>query len=212
MTATYQLYFAPSTASLAVHWLLLELDVEHTLIPVNLGDGEQKSARYLQLNPNGVVPTLLIDGAPMFECAAILLMLAERHPERGFAPPLGSAARAPYLQWMMHLANTLQPAFRAWFYPHEPAGPEHVDAVKAHARARIEQAWDRLDAELARRPYLAGDAVSATDFLATMLMRWSRNQPRPATQWPGIAAYVARMKARPAFREVYRREGITDWT
>lgn len=208
----YTLYHAPGAASLAVHWLLLELGVEHRLEKIDLGAGAQRSAEYLKLNPNGVVPTLIVDGAPMYECAALLLMLAERHPEAGFAPAPGSRERQLYLQWMLHLANTLQPAFRLWFYPAEAAGAEHAEAAKAKARERIEAAFDRLSAELqATGPYVCGDAISAVDFLATMLMRWSRNMPKPATEWPVLAAYAARMKARPSFRKLYEIEGLTEW-
>ena len=206
----YTLYFSPGTASMAVHWLLLELAVPHELVRVDLGGNEQKSSAYLKLNPSGVVPTLIIEGVPRYECAALLMLLAERHPEAGFEP--AAAARADYLVWTVHFANTLQPAFRAWFYPDEPAGAANADAAKAAARIRIEAVWDRVNAQLVGRTYLLGDAVSALDVYATMLMRWSRNMPKPATAWPEIAAYVARMTARPAFKVLYEREGITDWT
>ena len=206
----YTLYFSPGTASMAVHWLLLELAVPHELVRVDLGGNEQKSSAYLKLNPSGVVPTLIIEGVPRYECAALLMLLAERHPEAGFEP--AAAARADYLIWTVHFANTLQPAFRAWFYPDEPAGAANADAAKAAARIRIEAVWDRVNAQLVGRTYLLGDAVSALDVYATMLMRWSRNMPKPATAWPEIAAYVARMTARPAFKVLYEREGITDWT
>ena len=208
----YTLYYAPGAASLAVHWLLIELGVEHRLEKVDLAAGQQRQADYLKLNPSGVVPTLIVDGAPMYECAALLLMLAERHPEAGFAPPPGSRERQIYLQWMLHLANTLQPAFRLWFYPAEAAGTEHAEAAQTKARERIEAAFDRLSAELqATGPYVCGDAISAVDFLATMLMRWSRNMPKPATEWPVLAAYAARMKARPSFRTLYESEGLSEW-
>lgn len=208
----YTLYYAPGAASLAVHWLLLELGAEHRLEKVDLAAGQQRQADYLKLNPNGVVPTLIVDGAPMYECAALLLMLAERHPEAGLAPAPGSRERQLYLQWMLHLANTLQPAFRLWFYPAEAAGAEHAEAAKAKARERIEAAFDRLSAQLqASGPYVCGDALSAVDFLATMLMRWSRNMPKPATEWPVLAAFAARMKARPSFRKLYEIEGLSEW-
>jgi glutathione S-transferase len=114
---------------------------------------------------------------------------------------------------MFFFANTLQPAFRAWFYPSEPAGEAQAEAAKAQARARIEATWARLDSHLAAHgPYLLGETVSTPDFLMTMLMRWSRNMPRTATAWPALARYAAVMKARPAFKEVYAREGLTDWT
>jgi glutathione S-transferase len=207
------LYHSPSTAGLVVHWLLLELEVPHTLHKVDLAAGEHKQPAYLALNPAGVVPTVMIDGQPFTEAAAISMHLADAYPARGFAPAPGTLARAAYYQWMLFFANTLQPAFRAWFYPTEPAGEAHADAAKAAARARIEAAWDRLDGHLAARgPYVLGDSVSTPDFLAMMLMRWSRNMPKTATAWPALERYAARMKARPTFKELYAREGLTDWT
>ncbi|MEO7094228.1 MAG: glutathione S-transferase family protein [Polyangiales bacterium] len=208
---TYTLYWSPGTASLAVHWLLLELGVPHELSRVDLDGKQQKTDAYLKLNPNGVVPTLIVDGVPRYESAALVMLLAERHPEAGFMPAIGTAARADFLMWTMHLANTLQPAFRAWFYPEEPAGAANVDVAKAAARTRIEATWDRVAAHLADRTYMTGDAITALDFYTTMLMRWSRNMPKPATEWPAIAAYVARMKARPSFQTLYSREELTEW-
>jgi glutathione S-transferase len=113
---------------------------------------------------------------------------------------------------MLHLANTVQPAFRIWWYPHEAAGPEHAEAAKALATQKIEAAWDRLDAHLAvQGPYILGEAPSAADFLATMLARWSRNMARPATDWPAFDALIRRMKARPSFATLYEREDLTEW-
>jgi glutathione S-transferase len=207
------LHYSPSTAALVVHWLLIELEIPHTLKKVDLDAGEHKQPPYLALNPAGVVPTLVIDGQPIHEAAAIALHLVDAYPARGLAPEPGTLARAAYYQWMFYCANTLQPAFRAWFYPNEPAGEANVDAVKAQARARIEAAWDRLDRHLAAHgPYLLGDAVSTADFMLTMMMRWSRNMPRTANAWPALDRLAAAMKARPSFNEVYAREGLTDWT
>ncbi|HEX4417025.1 MAG TPA: glutathione S-transferase family protein [Kofleriaceae bacterium] len=205
------LYHSPGMAGLVVHWLLLELGLAHDWQRVNTDAGEHKQPAYLALNPAGLVPTIVIDGQPITEAAAIALYLADADPDHRFVPAPG-LARAAYYQWMLYFANTLQPAFRAWFYPTEPAGEAHVDAAKAAARARIESGWDRIDAHLAAHgPYMLGDAVTTPDFLAVMLMRWSRNMPRPATQWPAIARFVAAMRARPAWNELYAREGLTEW-
>lgn len=208
----YQLYYMPGAASFVVHWLLIELDVPHELRLVDGEARQQKSPAYLALNPNGLVPTLVVDGAPFYESAALAMLLAERHPGHGLAPPPGDPRRALYLQWTLHLSNTVQPAFRNWWYPDEAAGPEHAEAVRARAAAKIEAAWDRLDAHLAARgPYLLGDRPAAPDFLATMLARWSRSMARPATEWPHFAALIRRMKARPSFATLYAREGLTEW-
>lgn len=207
------LHSSPATAGMVVHWLLLELEVPHTLRMLDLEAREHKQPAYLALNPAGVVPTLVIDGQPICEAAAIALHLADTYPARGFAPATGTPARAAYYRWMLLLANTIQPAFRAWYYPTEFAGADHVAEVKAHAEARIAVGWTILDAHLAAHgPYLLGDRVTTPDFMLTMLMRWSRNLPRTALEWPALARLATAMKARPTFQELYAREGLTDWT
>ena len=113
----YVLYYAPGAASLAVHWLLIELGVPFEARRLDLEAQEHKRPEYLTLNPNGLVPTLLIDGKPVYESAALIFLLAERHAEAKLSPAVGTAERTTYLQWMFHLSNTLQPAFRTWFYP-----------------------------------------------------------------------------------------------
>jgi len=103
-------------------------------------------------------------------------------------------------------------AYHNWFYPDQPAGQGAVESVQASARRRIEAGLDRVDRQVAQGgPYLIGDRVTAADFVTTMLMRWARNMPKPATEWPAIADYVKRMKARPAFKALYEREGLTEW-
>lgn len=207
------LYGSQSTASLVVHWLLIELGVEHELRMLDFDKCEQKSAEYLKLNPQGRVPTLLVDGQVLTESAAIAMHLADLYPQAGLAPAVGTPERAAYYRWMLFGAYTLMPAYRGWFYPDEPAGAENSDKVKASSRAALEAAWQQVSDHLeANGPYLLGEKRSAADFLFTMLMRWSRNMPRPTDRWPALHAYAARMKALPSFREVYAREGLTDWT
>ena len=206
------LYYSPGAASLVVHWLLIELDAPHELRLIDTSTGAQKSPEYLALNPNGVVPTLLLDGVPRFEAAALLMTLADRDSQRRFAPAHDDPLRADYHQWMFHLANAVQPLFRQWWYPHEPAGEAQADAVRASVAPRIAAAWDRLDARIAQHgPCLLGERVSAADFYLAMLMRWSRNMPKPATDWPHLRAFADRMRARPSFATLYEREGLTEW-
>lgn len=207
-----QLYFAPGSASLCVHWLLIEIGQPHELRRVDLAAGEQRAPEYLKLNPAGVVPTLVLDGEVFNESGAMLLMLADRYPDVGLMPPPGTPARNRAYQWVLLLANALQPPFRTWFYPHEAAGEAAQDAAKAAARARIEGFFDRVEAHLAAHgPYLLGERISAPDFFLAMLCRWSRNMPKPATEWPALRAFIERMRARPSFRQLCEREALTEW-
>jgi glutathione S-transferase len=207
----YTLYYAPGSANLLVHLTLLEIGAPHTLERVDLEAGQQRSAAYLVINPNGVVPTLVVDGVPHGEAAALAMLLVERHPDVALAPAPGSAQRAEYLQWMFYLANSLQPLFRQWFYPgdHLPAGAE---TVKEAARIGIEACWSRIDAHLAKGGgHMLGERFSVVDLYALMLMRWARNMPRPATGWPHVAALATKLKARPSWQRVCAAEGLVEW-
>ena len=208
----YTLYYSPGSASLVVHWMLIELDASHTLALVDTAAGAQKQPGYLALNPNGVVPTLVIDGAPHYEAAALLMHLADAFPESALAPMLGDPQRVDYTQWMFNLANMVQPLFRQWWYPHEPAGESHADTVRNCVQPRIEAQWQRIDRHLAEHgPHLLGDRLTAADFYLVMLMRWSRSMPKQAIEWPHLAALASRLKARPSFTTLYEREGLTEW-
>lgn len=207
----YTLYWSPGSANLLVHLALLEIGAPYELRRIDLDAGEQRSAAYLALNPQGVVPTLIVDGAAQGEAAALGMLLAERHPEARLAPAPGDVDRADYLQWMLRLANGLQPLFRQWFYPgdHLPAAAE---AIREAARLGIEKTWDSIDARLAARgPWLLGGRFSLVDLYALMLMRWARNMPRPATAWPALAALAERLKARPSWARVCDAEGLVEW-
>jgi len=207
----YTLYYSPGTASMAVHLALLEIGAPYRLELVDIDRQAQRGADYLRLNPLGRVPTLVIDGKPQTEAAALVMLLAERHPERRLAPAPGSPVRGDYLQWMFFCANTMQPAYRLWFYPDEGAGAANAEATKAEARTRLETAWQRVDGRLSGGTrYLLGE-MSAVDFMLTMLARWSRNMPKPAQAWPHVAAYIARMKQMPSLIETHKCEGLTEW-
>ncbi|HXI87046.1 MAG TPA: glutathione S-transferase family protein [Parvularculaceae bacterium] len=208
----YRLYYAPGSASFAIHWMLIELGVPFELVKIDLEAKEHKKPEYLKLNPAGVVPTLIVDGKPQAETAALLLLLAERHAEAKLFYPPGDALRGEFLETMFYFANTLQPAYRLWYYPEEGAGSGNVEATMALARGRLEAAWDRLDRRFADgRRFFVGDLMTVADFMGVMLARWSRNMPRPAQSWANVGAYLARMKEMPSLREVYGREGLTHW-
>jgi len=208
----YTLYYSPGTASMAVHLALLEIGAPHRLAKVDFESDEQHSPEYLRINPRGQVPALVIDGKPYFESAALLMILAERHPEARLAPPPGSAMRAGWYQWIVFLTSSLGPVYRQWFYPTDLGSPEHPPFVRNALRQKIEDSWSLVDAHLADNgPYMLGAEFSAVDLLTLMYMRWSRNMPRPVTDWPALQKYADLMRARPSWRRLYEIEGLTEW-
>ena len=208
----YTLYYSPGTASMVVHMALIETGAPYRLEQVDIEQGAQRDPAYLALNPRGVVPTLVIDGRARHESAALLMILADRHPDAGLAPPPGSVEREAFQQWLVYLSNTLMSTYRFWFYPPELGSDEHLPQVRAALAAKIEGIWDYLDRELAARgPYLLGDTFSAADLLLAMLMRWSRNMPRPASQWPALTRLAELIRGRESWRHVYAVEGLSGW-
>ena len=208
----YTLYYHPGTASMVVHLTLLELGVPYRLEMVDFAKDAQHGAEYLRLNPRGQVPTLVIDGKPHFESAALLMILAERHPDARLAPAPGSPLRADWYQWIAFFTNSLGPAYRQWFYPPDLGTEEHPPAVREALRRSIEGSWAFVDAHLqSHGPYMLGEAFSGVDLLAIMYMRWSRNMPRPALEWPSLRRLADLVRARPSWRRMYELEGLTEW-
>jgi glutathione S-transferase len=159
----YTLYYNPGTASMCVHQALIEANAPYRLVLTDLQAGQQRDPAYLKLNPNGVVPTLLIEGVPFTEAAALLMTVATRHPGAGLAPMENSSSRAAWYQWIVYLTNTPQAAFRLWFYPTDISDDANTQAILKEAlRKRIESVWARIDAHLAALgPYLLGAKFSA---------------------------------------------------
>src|ERR1700676_2865604 len=111
------LYFSPGTSSMAPHIALHEIGTQFESRPISLAKKENREAAFLALNPEGKVPTLLIDGRPMTEVAAILFYLAKRFPETGLLPQGDLEAEAQVISWMSFIAATIHPARRLGMDP-----------------------------------------------------------------------------------------------
>jgi glutathione S-transferase len=101
------LYVAPGSSSFAVHIALHEIGVPFEGRPMSFEGNDMRSPTYLALNAEGKVPTLIIDGRPLTEVAAILYYLAKRFPDAGLLPRDDIEADAQALSWMSFAASTL---------------------------------------------------------------------------------------------------------
>ena len=213
-----QLHHYPSSASMAPHILLRELDLPFELVLVDRTQNAQKMTAYLKLNPNGLIPVLTDGGLILYEAAAICLHLCDTHPAAGLAPQVGTAERAHFYKWLMWLTNTLQAALIAYFYPERwvSEGNEQGAAqVKAHAEVKVGLLLDQLDAELAKQaqihtaPWLLGANYSVVDMYTLMLCRWTRNfESAPARNKRHLGPYLQRVLARPAVIQAFEAEGL----
>lgn len=210
----YQLYYFPGNANLAPHMLLEEIGVPYQLIAVDRANNAQKSTEYLKLNPTGRIPVLVDGELTLFETAAICLHLADRHPEAGLAPTVGSPERAEFYKWLVYLTNTLQAELITYFYPRRLTDDDATaEQVKRHAEARVSgegAMLDILDAQLARSggPWLLGAKYSAADPYLMMLARWTRGMAHPANRRRHLKPFLDAMAVRPAVQRAFEQEGL----
>ena len=206
-----QLHYYPGNASMAPHLLLEELGAAYELKLVDRTQQAHKSAEYLLLNPNGLIPVLVDGDLVLYETAAICLHLLDTNPKAGLAPAPGSSARAHFYKWLVWMTNSLQAALIIYFYPERWAdNAEAAAQVRSHAQTKVGALLDQIEAELARHggPYLLGETFSAVDLYALMLCRWTRGFGRPARSLPQLGAYLQRLLARPAVQRVFEQEGL----
>ncbi|MFZ1891324.1 MAG: glutathione S-transferase family protein [Formosimonas sp.] len=212
-----QLHYSPTDASMAPHIVLEELSLPYELLLVDRSVLAQKSPEYLQLNPNGTIPTLVHGDLVLYETAAIMMYLAELQPEAGLLPVVGTAERGAFYKWMFWLANTLHSSLIPFFYGERwvaAGNAAGATEVKWQAQIRVKSLLQILDNELAtsKQKYLLGERFSLLDIYALMLCRWTRDFDSaacaPARDWPHLRPYLERILARPSVQRVYAKEGI----
>ncbi len=180
------LFFAPGASSMAVHIMLHEIGAAFEARPLSFRRRENRSPAYLALNPAGKVPTLLIDGRPLTEVAAILFYLARRFPDAGLLP--GDAeAEAHALSWLSFAASTLHSARRQ--------GLDHAMSV-----------WAIAEARMAGPGWVLGRYCVADIHLFRLFWRFNASLQPGLDAFPNLAAHHDRMLARPAVRQTIGTE------
>jgi glutathione S-transferase len=200
-----KLYYAPGACSLSPHIVLREAGLDFELEKVNLKTKVTESgADFTQVNPKGQVPTLrLDDGEVLTEGPVIVQYIADRRPAAGLAGAAGTMARYRVLEWLNLITSELHKGFSPLFRPNTP------DAYKEIARANLAAKFDALDTHLAGRQYLTGDAFTVADAYLFTVCRWGRLTGIDIAGWPNLAAYVARVAARPHVQAALAAEGLS---
>src|SRR5438132_5792179 len=149
-----KLFYVPNTRSTRPRWMLEELGVPYEL--VRMTREQTKTPEYLRVHPLGKVPALQDDGLTIIESAAIVMYLAEKFSERGFAP--APAERAAYYQWIIYAMSTVEPPVAAFAY-HTRLRPEdkRVPLIAEESRAVLPDLVRPVAAALEGKPYLLGE-------------------------------------------------------
>lgn len=162
--------------------------------------GVVDSAEYLQMNPNGTVPTIDDDGYILWESNAILAYVAlSKKPElRG--PDEHAFARA--LAWGAWSNGHLDPPMTDLVLHFTRLASHLRDPAKVEAaRTGMAKQVKTLERELADKPYLAGDSFTIADIsVAPAVYRWQLfDEARP--ELPALEAWIGRLSERPAFQK-----------
>lgn len=204
----YRLYVTWKSAAMAPHIALEEIGAPYELCHIDFDKPWPED--YLRLNPHRKVPTLVTpEGAVVYQAAAILLHLADRHPEAGLAPAPGSDPRGRLYQSLLFMAEMLQPSYHMHFYPERhTADPDGREAVDAKATEWLADLWGRIDAMLDPGPFLLGEAFSVADIYMLMLATWNQPHHRSLRTWPNVWRALETAVGRPSVRTVFAHNSI----
>lgn len=191
MTITFYTAATPDTYKVSV--ALEEMALPYSAVTVDLAAGEQKSAAFLAINPNGRVPAIVDNGFAIFESGAILLYLAEKS---GLLLPADSHGRSRVVQWLMFQVGGIGPMmgqaniFHRYF-------PEKLPAVIARYQGEGRRLFAVLDAQLATTEFLGGD-YSIADIANWCWVRTHKWSGISTDGLPHLQRWLATIAARPA--------------
>jgi glutathione S-transferase len=175
------LYFAPGSSSMAPHIALHEIGAPFESRPISFKQGQTQTPEFLAINPEGKVPTLLIDGRVLTEVAAILFYLARRFPEANLLPVGDIEAEAQAISWVSFIASTIHPA-------------------RQRGTERWREVFGIADRRLGSREWALGRYSIADIHLFRLFWRFVNSVHPEPDAFPNLSRHYETMMARPAVR------------
>lgn len=203
-----ELYYWTTPNGHKVTMFLEEAGLPYTIVPINIGVGDQFKPDFLKIAPNNRIPAIVDrapadEGAPvsLFESGAILLYLADK---TGQLISTDLRGRAEVLQWLFWQMGGLGPM----------AGQNHH--FSQYAPEKIQYAIDRyvnetgrlyavMDKRLSDRAFLAGDSYSITDIACYPWIVPYERQGQNLEQFPNLKRWFEAIQARPATVRAYEK-------
>ena len=206
-TQQLTLYGAAGSGSVAVEAALTLLDIPFTLIEGATWQTESARQRVAGQNALLQIPTLVgPDGQVLTESAAILVHLADTHPQARLSPGLDSALRGQFLRWMFFVSSAIYALH--WIKPDvgRIGAPEGArDEVVQAVHERIAFCWRVMDAQLTPSAYLLGDDLSVLDLYVAVVSRFGPWRERFHAEAPRMTAAIRRVDDEPRLRSLWKR-------
>ena len=196
------LYYSRASCAYAPHILLHDAGADFTTVEIDFATGEQTSPDFLAINPKGRVPALVTPEGILTENPAILLYIAQTHPETKLAPSEPFAlARAQ--SFNMFLASTVHVA-----HSHKHRGARWADdpAAQAAMTAKVTENMamyaGMIEAHYFTGPWVLGENYSMCDAYLALITRWLGADGVDLADFPNLQAHDALMRTRPSMQAV----------
>jgi len=208
VNTAYTIYGALGSGSVPVEATLTLLGQPYAVIEAPTWEGETEQAKVAVVNPLRQIPALVTPaGETITESAAILIWLADNHPEAGLAPALDSPLRAQFLRWMIYVPASIYSMFWVRDDPSRLGGPDAgvQAAIKAATAERILDCWAMMESQLSPGQYLLGDQMTVLDLYVAVVSRWGPRRVRFYEVAPRMAEVVKRVDADPRLTEFWAK-------
>ncbi len=200
----YRLYGGIGSGAVAVEAALTLAGQSYEVVDA-YDEGDQETLK--QAGPMRQVPALVLpSGETMTESAAILVRLAELHPETGLGPGLGDVKRGQFLRWMSFVSSQV---YSHYWLKDDPSRLVadvglHAD-VNARIEARISECWAVMEAGTDAGPYILGDELTVLDLYVTVVSRFRPRRQRFYAVAPRLGEAVRRVDADPRLADLWAR-------
>jgi len=201
----YILYYSPFACSLAAHAVLEKIGKEFQLEKIDIQKNGHQSEAFLQLNPHGQVPVLEHDDKTISQLGAILIYLAEEHPEAGIMPNKESSEHFESIKWLFYQSSTVHPIFSTAFFPDRVTSGS-TDEVMHKTMRRIDRVLDEFDQRLAGQPFIVGDTPYAVDYYLFAMFNWLKLFQKSVDPYPSLQSYMKRLSDIPELGKALAKE------
>jgi GST-like protein len=198
----FTVYGARGSGSVPVEATLHLLGEPYEVVEIANWLGEDAKARLKRVNPMGQAPALILpNGELMTESAAILLWLADSHPDSRLSPRPDDPARAQFLRWMVYVPAAIYPMFWVRDDPSRLAEGKAAEAViLERTRERIAECWRIMGQQIEPRTYLLGDELTVLDIYLAVVSRWTPRHERVFAEAPNLRPVIERVDNDPRLK------------
>ena len=184
-----------------VLWACDELELSYQREDIGGDFGGNQEPKYLAMNPNGLVPTMIDNGNVLWESNAIIRYLCENHAPNLLLPedPWQVALAQQWMDWQQTvLAPAIRPVF--WGLVRTPEDERNVDEIAA-GQAQTASAMTILDHHLSQNTFVAGSSLSLGDIpVGIMAYRWFQLDIE-RIELPHLARWYQSLADRKAYRD-----------